>query len=315
MSDVSAPAACPSNTAEAGRVATCDGCPGQELCKAGGSGVEAAEQAAMDLRMNAIAHKVFVLSAKGGVGKSMVCCALAVALAKAGKRVAIADIDLCGPSVPRIMNVDAQVIAQPWGWVPPKDAEHGIAVMSIQFLLPNRDDPVVWRGPRKTSMIRRLFRDTFWGRLDFLIVDTPPGTSDEHLAALSCAPQSRRDGCLLVTQPTPVSLAQTRREAALCARMHAPVLGIVENMSGYVCACCGECSDVFGDRERSGGAAVAAELGCALLARVPLDPQLCASADAGACLQLAEPPTAATRALLDVRERVLTLLGAKDEQW
>ena len=154
-----------------------------------------------------------------------------------------------------------------------------------------------------------------WGRLDFLIVDTPPGTSDEHLAALSCAPQSRRDGCLLVTQPTPVSLAQTRREAALCARMHAPVLGIVENMSGYVCACCGECSDVFGDRERSGGAAVAAELGCALLARVPLDPQLCASADAGACLQLAEPPTAATRALLDVRERVLTLLGAKDEQW
>jgi Mrp family chromosome partitioning ATPase len=292
----------------------CDGCPGQALCKAGADGGEP-DKEQMDLRMSSIAHKVFVLSAKGGVGKSSVCCALAVALAKAGKRVAIADIDLCGPSVPRIMNVDAKVIAQPWGWVPPKDAEHGIAVMSIQFLLPGKDDPVVWRGPRKTNMIRRLFRDTFWGRLDFLLVDTPPGTSDEHLAALSCAPQSDRDGCILVTQPTPVSLAQTRREASLCTRMHAPVLGIVENMSGYVCTCCGDVSDVFGSREQSGGASVALEIGCELLARVPLDPRICASADSGACVKMFESESASTRALLAVRDRVLQILRAEHEDW
>jgi Mrp family chromosome partitioning ATPase len=270
----------------------------------------------MDMRMGAIAHKIFVLSAKGGVGKSMVCCALAIALAKAGKRVAIADVDLCGPSVPRIMNVDAQVIAQPYGWVPPRDAVHNIAIMSIQFLLPNRDEPVVWRGPRKTNMIRRLFRDTFWGRLDFLIVDTPPGTSDEHLAALACAPQSQRDGCVLVTQPTPVSLAQTRREAALCTRMHAPVLGIVENMSGYVCTCCGEVSDIFGDREQSGGAAVAAELKCELLARVPLDPRLAESADNTQCLLSPSFDSPATHALeVTLRDRVLQLLKADNETW
>ncbi|KAL6073905.1 Cytosolic Fe-S cluster assembly factor NUBP1, variant 2 [Balamuthia mandrillaris] len=228
---------CPSDTGEIGRASVCEGCPGRALCLSQGQADP--EQEKLDLRMKAIAHKILVLSGKGGVGKSSVAANLAVALSRKGKKVALLDVDICGPSIPKLMNVEgAQVIASDYGWIPPKDPVHNIPVMSVQFLLGHPDAPVVWRGPRKTSMIKRFLKDTFWGRLDYLIVDTPPGTSDEHLSTITALKNAKPDGAVIVTTPQKVSLVTINKELSFCKKLKLPVLGLIENMSGFVCPCC-----------------------------------------------------------------------------
>jgi len=227
-----------------------------------------------------VKHVILVMSGKGGVGKSTVATQLALGIREAGHRVGILDIDLCGPSIPRMLGLEAQDVHQcPQGWVPVyADAEQTLAVMSIAFLLDSRDEAVVWRGPKKTAMIKQFVTDVAWQDVDYLLIDTPPGTSDEHIAIMESLRTLRCDGCVLVTTPQNLAVGDVRRQITFCRRTGLPLLGIVENMSGFVCPNCSECTNIFSS---GGGESLSAVAGVPFLGRVPLDPRLSAALDAG----------------------------------
>lgn len=223
-----------------------------------------------------------VLSGKGGVGKSSVTTQLALSLALAGHSVGILDIDLTGPSIPRMLSIESSKITQvPGGWSPvlvqPADAATGsgaLHAMSLGFLLPARGDAVVWRGPKKTAMIRQFFKDVLWPDVDYLLIDTPPGTSDEHISLAETLQRDARPGqvagAVVVTTPQAVSTADVRKELNFCAKTNIKVLGVVENMSGFVCPHCSECTDIFGS---GGGRDMAEEFKVPFLGAVPMDAQ------------------------------------------
>ncbi|CEJ80426.1 Putative Cytosolic Fe-S cluster assembling factor cfd1 [[Torrubiella] hemipterigena] len=229
-----------------------------------------------------VQHVVLVLSGKGGVGKSSVTTQLALALALAGHKVGILDIDLTGPSIPRMLSIESSKVTQvPGGWSPvcvqEADASKGtgsLHAMSLGFLLPRRGDAVVWRGPKKTAMIRQFFKDVLWDETDYLLIDTPPGTSDEHI---SLAETLQRDalpgqvaGAVVVTTPQAVATADVRKELNFCAKTGIKVLGVLENMSGFVCPHCSECTDIFGS---GGGKVMATEFNVPFLGSIPMDSQ------------------------------------------
>ncbi|KAJ5665260.1 Cytosolic Fe-S cluster assembly factor cfd1 [Penicillium maclennaniae] len=235
-----------------------------------------------------------VLSGKGGVGKSSVTLQLALALSLQGKSVGILDIDLTGPSIPRLVGLeDAKITQSPNGWLPvpvhdalpqsdSSPARGSLRCMSLGFLLRDRGDAVIWRGPKKTAMIRQFLSDVSWGQTDYLLIDTPPGTSDEHIAlaeqllTLSTADAGtaaqrtvpRLYGAVLVTTPQAVATSDVRKEANFCVKTSIPVLGVIENMSGYACPCCGEVSNLFSS---GGGEVMAQQLGIPFMGKVPVD--------------------------------------------
>jgi Mrp family chromosome partitioning ATPase len=253
-------------------------------------------------RLADVKETLLVMSGKGGVGKSTVAVQLANALVARGKRVGLLDVDLTGPSVPRLVGLTTHAVHKAErGWVPVyTDASQALAVMSIQFLLKGADDPVIWRGPKKNAVIRQFLEDVLWGELDYLVVDTPPGTSDEHISTcelLLAAAKAPR--ALLVTTPQAVALSDVRKEAAFCRQLALPIVGIVENMSGYVCTHCRECTNIFSS---DGGRLLAEELGVPFAGRVPIDPLVAACEDAGKNFFLEHPDSdslAAIAALAD----------------
>lgn len=231
-----------------------------------------------------------VLSGKGGVGKSSVTTQLALSLASAGHSVGILDVDLTGPSIPRMLSIEeAKVTQVPGGWAPvlvhEGDSSKGLGslhAMSLGFLLPRRGDAVVWRGPKKTAMIRQFLKDVLWDETDFLLIDTPPGTSDEHI---SLAETLQKDalpgqvaGAVVVTTPQAVATADVRKELNFCTKTNIRVLGVVENMSGYVCPHCSECTDIFGS---GGGKSMAEEFSVPFLGSVPMDAQFISLVEEG----------------------------------
>jgi len=306
---VEAPGECPSQTAEAGRAKACEGCPGQKLCQ-NESGVADPYKASLALRMNAIANKILVLSGKGGVGKSSVASLLALAMDDKGKRVGLLDVDICGPSIPKLMNLEGQqIVNSPQGWTPLRPPSHKIVVMSIGFMLETPNTPVVWRGPRKTAIIKRFLADTFWGRLDYLFVDTPPGTSDEHLSIVTELSRTKPDGCVIVTTPQQVSLDTIRKEISFCEKMKLPILGIIENMSGFVCPCCQEVTDIWGSS--GAGQKIAEEYALPFLGKIPLDPTLGNNAETGSCLFCNSPDSASTHAIRNIVNALCDEMAAR----
>eukprot|EP01112_Ceratiomyxa_fruticulosa_P019224 TRINITY_DN6262_c1_g1_i1.p1 TRINITY_DN6262_c1_g1~~TRINITY_DN6262_c1_g1_i1.p1 ORF type:complete len:272 (-),score=59.58 TRINITY_DN6262_c1_g1_i1:110-925(-) len=223
--------------------------------------------------MEKVKHVILVLSGKGGVGKSTVSSQLALCFLQAGFRVGLLDIDLCGPSIPRLLGMEGrEVHKSSVGWVPVYgDESQRLAVMSIQFLLNERDAPVIWRGPKKLTMIRSFLDDVCWGELDYLIIDTPPGTSDEHIAVCEHLHKYNPDGAVIVTTPQQVSLNDVRKEISFCRKLELPILGVIENMSGYVCPHCEECTNIFSSE---GGRLLAEETHTKFLGKIPIDPSL-----------------------------------------
>ena len=251
------------------------------------------------LRQNlaGVKRAVVVLSGKGGVGKSTVAANLAVALAKSGKKVGLLDVDVHGPSAVEMFGLrDAALEAAEDGTIFPVEAR-GVAVMSVGLAVPDPNAAIVWRGPMKIGVIRQFLEQVAWGRLDCLVVDAPPGTGDEPLTVLQTLPESMQRGAVVVTTPQKVAAADVSRSLAFCDQLAFPVVGIVENMAGFVCPHCGERVDVFA----SGAAdALAAKYDAPVLGRIPLDPRVCASGDAGEPFAAADPETPSGKAFAGI---------------
>ncbi|KAL8233245.1 hypothetical protein R6Q57_003023 [Mikania cordata] len=306
---------CPGTQSEdAGKSDACAGCPNQEACASAPKGPDP-DLVAIAERMATVKHKILILSGKGGVGKSTFSAQLSYALADMDFQVGLLDIDICGPSIPKMLGLEGQEIHQSnLGWSPVY--VDSIGVMSIGFMLPDPDDAVIWRGPRKNGIIKQFLKDVYWGELDFLVVDAPPGTSDEHISIVQFLKETGIDGAIIVTTPQQVSMIDVRKEVSFCKKVGIRVLGVVENMSGlaqpitdfkylrqakngedepedvteWVISVLREkapevlglvaCSEVF-DSSGGGAARMCVEMGVPFLGRVPLDPKLCKAAEDG----------------------------------
>jgi Mrp family chromosome partitioning ATPase len=227
-------------------------------------------------RIQRIKHKILVLSGKGGVGKSTVAANLAMSLALAGKNVGLLDIDIHGPSVPKILGIEKGIVQTTGDTLLPVEITGNLKVMSIGFMLRRSDDAVIWRGPMKYQMIKQFLKDVQWGILDFLIVDSPPGTGDEPLSIVQLLEDA--DGAVIVTTPQEVALSDVRKCISFCNNLNLSVLGVVENMSGFICPKCGEKTDVF---KSGGGEIMAAQMDVPFLGRIPIDPQIVRACDSG----------------------------------
>lgn len=241
------------------------------------------EREAIERRMSQVRHRILVLSGKGGVGKSTVACYLALSLARAGKRVGLLDVDIHGPSIPIMLGLEGRMIEVTPKTMLPISFGRNLKVMSMGFLLPSGQDAVIWRGPLKMGAIKQFIKDVEWGPLDYLIIDSPPGTGDEPLSVCQLIPARRQgavvlDGALIVTTPQELSLVDVRKSISFCRKLQMPVLGVIENMSGFVCPKCGEETQIF---KSGGGERMAREMGVPFLGGIPIDPKIVSAADVG----------------------------------
>ncbi|KJE98117.1 nucleotide-binding protein 1 [Capsaspora owczarzaki ATCC 30864] len=277
-----APEHCPGTDSNAaGKSAACAGCPNQTICASSRPAGPDPDVEQVRQRMSTIKHKILVLSGKGGVGKSTVTAQLAFGLARnEATQVGVLDIDICGPSIPKVMGLEGEQVHQSAsGWSPVFVADN-LGVMSASFLLPNPDEAIIWRGPKKNTLIKQFLKDVDWGELDYLVVDTPPGTSDEHLSISQYLATTHVDGVVIVTTPQEVALSDVRKEINFCRKVKLPVIGVIENMSGFVCPSCKNESQIF--PPTTGGAAkMAADMAVPFLGRIPLDPRIGRACDEG----------------------------------
>ena len=220
-------------------------------------------------------HCIIVMSGKGGVGKSTISANLAVALSRAGHSVGLFDADLTSPSIPRMLSVKGHMGCVNNQLVPVAYSEN-LKVLSTGFLIPSADCSIIWRGGVKMGAIRQFVNETDWGSLDFMIVDLPPGTGDEPL---SISQELKPDGALIVTTPQEVALTSSRKSVDFAHKLGVPVIGIVENMSGYTCPTCRTHVAIF---KAGGGERSATELGVPFICSIPLDAAICESGDSGA---------------------------------
>lgn len=238
---------------------------------------DAEEKAALRENMSRIAHKIIVLSGKGGVGKSTVAVNLAVTLAEKKFRTGLLDIDIHGPSVPKLLGVEnGQVTGGNNGKMKPVEYNEYLKVVSIGFLLQGTDDAVIWRGPLKYGVIKQFLAEVEWGDLDYLVVDSPPGTGDEPLSI--CQLMEKPDGAVVVTTPQDVALIDVRKSVNFCKQLGMPVIGVIENMSGFTCPHCGKTTDIF---KHGGGKKMAEDMGVPYLGSIPIESAIVAGGDSG----------------------------------
>ena len=253
---------------------SCEGCPSAK----GGSGIE---KEPMNAASN-VKKVIGVVSGKGGVGKSFVTASLACAMNKAGYKVGILDADITGPSIPKMFGLHGQIYGTEEGMVP-MEAEDGTKVMSINLLLDNEEEPVIWRGPVLAGVVKQFWNETYWGEVDYLFVDMPPGTGDVPLTVFQSLPL---DGIVIVTSPQELVQMIVKKAYNMAEMMNVPVLGVVENFSYLKCPDCGKEIKVFGESHVD---EVAGELGINVLGKMPIDPAYAQSADEGRFFEMNNP--------------------------
>lgn len=302
------PSSCPGVQSEqAGQASGCSGCPNQSICSSGKVADDQQEQDVLQIaqRLMHVKNIVLVLSGKGGVGKSTVSGQLARGLATNDQlNVGLLDIDICGPSAPRLMGLEGeQIHMSNAGWSP-IFVQDNLAVMSCGFLLESLDEAVIWRGPKKNGLIKQFLRDVDWGQLDYLLVDTPPGTSDEHLSIHSYLKSlSNLKGAILVSTPQEAALLDVKKQIDFCRRIKLPVLGVVENMSGFVCPNCRKGSEIF--RPTTGGVPrLCQDRNLTLLGQISLDPMIARSCDQGESCFETNPDSPTVKSYLEVVEKL-----------
>ena len=261
-------------------------------------------------KMSKIKHKVAVISGKGGVGKSTVTVNLAAAFAVQGHldKVGVLDADIHGPCVPKMLGLKGQkLIGGPAGTIFPVTGQYGLKVVSMDFLLPNDEAPVIWRGPLKMRVIQQFLSDIMWGALDFLLIDLPPGTGDEPLSVMQLIPDI--DGVIIVTMPSEVSQAVVKKAVTFAKQLGVPVIGIIENMSGFVCPECGAQLDIF---KTGGGKKIASDLSVPYLGKIPIDPAICIDSDRGIPFVTENPASPTAKAFAEIVMKIKQFL--KDKQ-
>jgi ATP-binding protein involved in chromosome partitioning len=252
-------------------------------------------------KMRKIKHKIAVISGKGGVGKSTVAVNLAVAFAMHGhaNSVGILDADIHGPSVPKMLGLTGQRLQTGPPGVFPPSGTLGIKVVSMDFLLPDENSPVIWRGPLKMTALRQFLSDIMWGDLDILLIDLPPGTGDEPLSIAQLLPEM--DGVVIVTMPSRVSQVVVKKSISFARQLGMPIIGVIENMSGFVCPHCGNKVDIF---ESGGGHKIAEELSISFLGSIPIDQKICEDADRGEPFVVKHSDSAASKSFMEIVKKI-----------
>jgi ATP-binding protein involved in chromosome partitioning len=249
--------------------------------------------------LSLIKHKFLVMSGKGGVGKTSVAVNLAIALSKKGAKVGLMDVDLHGPDIPRMLGLKGLLEVSADKRMVPKPYSDSLKVVSIECLTQDTDEAIIWRGPLKLHVIRQFISDTHWGRLDYLILDSPPGTGDEPLTVAQTIPDAR---AIIVTLPQELSLGDVRKSINFCKTVKMGVFGLIENMSGFVCPHCGKHIDLFGT---GGGFRTAMAMNIPFLGRIPLDPMMVQCADAGESYMEKYPDSEVTEAYNQIVEKIM----------
>lgn len=254
-----------------------------------------AQAQAQKIRLENVKHALIVMSGKGGVGKSTVSANLAASLAQEStSNIGVLDADIHGPNIPKIMGVDDQLLSGTEDRIEPAKLDN-LRIMSMAFTLPDEDSPVIWRGPLKMKAIRQFLNDVNWGELEYLIVDLPPGTGDEALSIAQLL--EKLDGSIIVTTPQDLSLLDSRKAVNFSRKLDVPVIGILENMSGFVCPHCGKKTDIF---KSGGGRKASEELGINFLGEVPLDHRIVKTGDDGVPFVKKYPDSEAAKAFAKV---------------
>ena len=255
--------------------------------------------------MSRINHKIAVISGKGGVGKSTVTVNLAAAFVTPGLhgKVGILDADITGPCVPKILGLKGERLQGGPAGIAPALSPQGIKAVSMAFLLPSDESPVIWRGPLKMKAIQQFLSDIAWGDLEFLFIDLPPGTGDEPMSIMQLLPEM--DGVVIVTIPSEVSQEVVKKAVTFSRQLNIPIIGILENMSGFVCPGCGAEYDILGS---GGGQKIANDLGVPFLGKIPIDPQICVDSDRGTPFVLEHGDSKSTKAFLEIVEKVTEFL-------
>ena len=254
-------------------------------------------------RMSRIKHKIIVMSGKGGVGKTSVSVNLSYALALTGREVGLVDIDLHGPNIAKMLGVEGQGFTGSDSGIEPVRVLPNLKAASISFATANPDMPIIWRGPLKMSAIRQFLEEINWGDLDFLIVDSPPGTGDEPLSACQLIPDV--SGAVIVTTPQDVSILDARKSVFFARQLKIPVIGIIENMSGFVCPHCGKETPIF---KKGGGEKAAKDLGVPFLGRIPFEPALVEMADKGLPFVQSKKDSPSAAAFQEIVRHIVTSL-------
>jgi len=253
------------------------------------------------MTLEKIKHRLLVFSGKGGVGKSTVAANLAVALAKMGKKVGLLDVDIHGPNLAKMLGMEDRRLEVSGEGIQPVVVNDNLSLISMSFLLQDPNLPVIWRGPMKMKAIQQFLGDVLWGELDWLIIDSPPGTGDEPLSVAQLIPAT---GAVVVTTPQEVSLLDSRRAVAFARKLNLTLVGIIENMSGMACPHCGGHIDLF---KRGGGEVAAAELEIPFLGGIPITPEIVTLGDEGKSFLDSHPDSEASRAFLEIVEKILGL--------
>ncbi len=258
------------------------------------------EQTRLQDTLGHIKHIIIVMSGKGGVGKSTVSSNLATELSMRGYQVGLMDVDITGPNIPKMFGVEDEKLHVLDERLIPVTVPPSMKLISMAFLLPDKDSPVMWRGPVKMGAIKQFIEDVNWGDLDYLVVDMPPGTGDEALSIVQLMPKA--DGMIIVTTPQDVALLDSRKSLRFGAETNVPIIGIVENMSGFVCPHCGEVTDIF---KSGGGEKAAKELNVQFLGKVPIEPGVVESGDSGMPAVLKYPDSASAKAFKTIVDKVV----------
>ena len=277
-----------------------------EQKKAGGAPVfnpeKIAEEKELKKVLGRIKNSLVVLSGKGGVGKSTVAVNLASALARRGFKTGLLDVDVHGPSVPGMLGLEGEKpVANQAGKLIPIEHNSSLKVISVGFLMDDRDDAIVWRGPLKHGVIKQFLKDVEWGDLDYLIVDSPPGTGDEPLSVIQLL--ENPGGAVIVTTPQDVALSDVRKSVTFCRKLELPIAGVIENMSGFSCPHCGEQIDIF---KKGGGEEMSRQMDVPFLGGIPIEPGIVTGGDAGKPFSMEkEAATGAARAFDDIVEKLI----------
>jgi ATP-binding protein involved in chromosome partitioning len=268
------------------------------------------KQSILKTRMKKIKHKIAVISGKGGVGKTVTAVNLAIAFAMQGheNRVGLLDADLHGPCVPTMLGMEGQKLKiGPIGAFPAV-GPRGVKVVSMAFVLEGKEVPVIWRGPLKMRAIQQFLSEIAWGELDFLLIDLPPGTGDEPLSVMQLLPEM--DGVVIVTIPSEVSQNVVGRAITFSRQLKVPVIGVVENMSGFVCPECGTETHIF---KTGGGEKVSQDYSVPFLGSIPLDPRICEASDLGHPFIMEHPDSPASKAFMTIVEKIKAYIQEKEK--